>query len=449
MRIKTRLSLIFASVLMFILLIISSYSILFIRDYLEQKAINEALSHANSIALNIRAFDNSTDAERYLLATASLLGTQVVLIDGTHKIIWASHAVDFSGIVFKDKNLINDINGLFLGAYAYLEYNKAKFVVILQSKRAISEDLMPIRYIIYSGMLLSLSIIILVSIFTARSFSRPISSLASSAEEIAAGNFDKQLILNRKDEFGALAESLNSMASTLKKESEDLRNTNRKQKQFYADIAHEIKNPMHTMMGSMEILSMENLTDEHRKKYVEMIKNQAQRVYKLFEDLVTLQKYDSYDTKLHITTFPINDVVKRIAQSHEILARNKNLTLQCSVGKHKVIADESKIAQVLDNLISNAIKNTKRGGVTISSESDSKMLTLFIKDTGVGMTPDEIEHIFDRFYRTDASRSRDSGGSGLGLAIAKSILVAHGTDINVDSKKEEGSTFSFALPIET
>ena len=447
MRIKTRLSLIFASVLMFILLIISSYSILFIRDYLEQKAVNEALSQANSIALNIRAFDNSIDAERYLLATSSLLGTHVVLLDSTKNITWTSHPIDFSGIILKEKNEIADLNSLYVGAFAYLEYNKAQFVVILQSKRAISQDLMPIRYIIYSGMLLSLGIIVVVSILTARSFSRPISSLASSAEEIAAGNFDKQLILNRKDEFGALAESLNSMASTLKKESEDLRDINQKQKQFYADIAHEIKNPMHTMMGSMEILSMENLSDEHRLKYVEMVKNQAKRVYNLFEDLVTLQKYDSYETKLHLIPFSIKDLVKRIGQSHELLARDKNLTIECDIEPHKIVADESKIGQVLDNLISNAVKSTSKGGVKIYSKVDSKFLTLYVNDTGVGMTKDEIRHIFDRFYRTDESRSRDSGGSGLGLAITKSILLAHGSDINVESAKEKGSTFSFTLPL--
>jgi signal transduction histidine kinase len=238
------------------------------------------------------------------------------------------------------------------------------------------------------------------------------------------------------------------MAGTLKSDNEKLKKLNEKQNQFFEDITHEVRNPLHTISGSLEMIEMENLTAEEKVKYQKQAKRQIKRITRLFEDIKTLQRYDFDQSFVEKTEFDLNKVVQGLIEIHKPFAKEKgiNILLDSDLSS-KAFADPDKIEQVLENLISNAIKYTNEGEIRIQLIEHKNAVTVRVEDTGIGIGKEHLERLFDRFYRTDKARSRDKGGTGLGLAVVKGILRAHDSEIIVASEVGTGSAFSFTLSI--
>ncbi|MDZ7695224.1 MAG: HAMP domain-containing sensor histidine kinase [Balneolaceae bacterium] len=256
----------------------------------------------------------------------------------------------------------------------------------------------------------------------------------------------RQIDLNRNDEFGTLAESLNQMASKLREDTQKIKKTARKQQQFFADITHERRNPLHTISGALEPLEMKNLPEDQRNKYLKNAQKQTERIGRLFKDLVTLQRYDSDEYFIEKKAFDLAEIGRHIKELYGDKAAEKSVELHVDTHSCSVKGDPGKIEQVVDNLVSNAIKYTNDGTIRLSYKQKNEQVTVEVEDTGIGISQEHLGRLFDRFYRTDKARSRDKGGTGLGLAVVKSILSAHGSDIHVDSKVEQGTTFWFTLP---
>jgi signal transduction histidine kinase len=296
-------------------------------------------------------------------------------------------------------------------------------------------------------MFISIGLVVLVSAFVARSISRPIRQLTNIAQAIAGGDVNRKIFLKRKDEFGTLADSLNQMASRLRRENLKLLELNKRQRQFYADITHEIRNPLHTLMGALEMLEMPDLPEEQREQYLRLVRRQAERMNRLFRDLMTLQRYDADEQFVQPQSFDISKLTQSLYDAYAATAERQGIALSISTEPARVYADPNKIEQVLDNLLSNALKYTNQGEVRLSYHKKARYLRIWVEDTGIGIAPQHWERLFDRFYRTDQARSRTEGGTGLGLAVAKSILDAHGSNIHVESQQQEGTTFYFDLPL--
>ncbi|HBQ60032.1 MAG TPA: two-component sensor histidine kinase, partial [Balneolaceae bacterium] len=306
-----------------------------------------------------------------------------------------------------------------------------------------------IRHIIYAGMIFSIGAVIIVSFLFARYMAAPIMKLDEAANDIARGNLDRKIDLNRNDEFGTLADSLNHMAETLRADNEKLKRLNEKQSQFFADITHEIRNPLHTISGAMEMIQLEQLPPEKKEQYMNTAQKQIRRVARLFEDIKTLQRYDFDDSFINMQTIDLKDLVDEVKAVYQPIAEKKSLKLQTqNITSCPVTADPDKIEQVLDNLVSNAIKYTLEGRVVIGFKKDDDEVEVYVKDTGPGIGSEHLDRLFDRFYRTDKAGSRDKGGTGLGLSVVKGILKAHQTDIKVESEEGKGSRFFFKLPIQ-
>jgi len=237
------------------------------------------------------------------------------------------------------------------------------------------------------------------------------------------------------------------MAARLQEDNKQLIQTHEQQKQFYADIAHEIRNPLHTISGVLEMLELESLSPEKKNKFLKSAQNQAERLNRLFQDLMTLQRSDHDPNFIHPRPFRILETIQNLEQAYQQIAAEKGLQFTVKGDDYTVIADPNKIEQVLDNLISNAIKYTPDGSVTVEWIKSGDQLKLCVTDTGIGIQPDHVSRLFDRFYRTDKARSRDLGGTGLGLAVVKSILDAHQTEAKVESEAGKGTTISFHLPV--
>ncbi len=459
MKIRTRLALIFILLMIFGVTAVSSFSIMYIRAFLLQSGLEEMIEDArwmsqslNQTELTDQLHDELTElaeAARYQLHIYDSTGNR--LYSGPESISADRNLPDYVVSYFEvsDENVMldDDRNDNRIAVFGKIETGAfpGGWFSISQDEDLLYEPVATMRWIIYTGMFISIGIILLVSTFVARSISRPIVDLSEAASRIADGDISQSIDLNRKDEFGELAESLNQMAEHLQADNERLIKINEKQRQFFADIAHEIRNPLHTMMGSLEMLELDKLDDDTRKKYVANARGQAERLSQLFKDIITLQRFDSDRHFIEYSTFDLSTVFKRACNWYQHLAEEKGIQLTCDEAPCEVKADKAKLEQVLDNLLSNAVKFTNEGEVCIRHEEHGDQIRIEVADTGIGIPEEHHHRLFDRFYRTDKARSRDKGGTGLGLAVVKSILESHGKDIHIESTPGEGTRFYFYL----
>ncbi len=461
MSIRSKLAWTFILLLIFGITAISSYSILFIRNFLLAEGEQQIYDDAEWLALTIQNLPADNRFETDLNEAAVISGYRIAVYDSDGE-IFASVPYDEpydapSSLDIDIVDMIRNEPGPLVQnrpesdrLIAFVSVpgigNPAQYLQISQLKDEIYEPIRTIRWIIYTGMFISIGLVILVSVLFARYMSRPIVQLEETARSIAEGNVEKTLHLNRKDEFGTLAESLNRMASRLQKDNEELKRIYEKQSQFFADITHELRNPLHTIAGALEMLQMDGLPENQKKHYLNTATRQTERIHRLFKDLVTLQRYDSDEHFIEKKSFNLAEVLRQVFELYYPAAKEKGIDMKVETDSHQVYADPNKIEQVVDNLVSNAVKYTNSGEIQIVSVRENGQVRVEIKDTGLGISDEHLKRLFDRFYRTDKARSRDKGGTGLGLSVVKSILNAHDSDIEVISKPGEGSVFIFKLP---
>lgn len=461
MSIKSKLALTFILLLIFGITAISSYSILFIRNYLLDEGELQLESDARWLTVTVQNLPGDDRFETHLNETAVISGYQIAVYDSDGVLfVTVPYNEMFEAPEYLTRSVLEELQSHSeiivenrrdserLVAYAAVEgeENPSHYLHISQLKDEIYAPIRTIRWIIYTGMFISIGLVLLVSIWFARYMSRPIVQLEETARAIAEGDVDKTLHLNRKDEFGTLAESLNQMASRLRQDNEELKRIYEKQGQFFADITHELRNPLHTIAGALEMLQINDLSEKQRKHYLATAGRQTERIHRLFKDLLTLQRYDSDTHFVEKKDFNLAGVLMQVFESYYPASKAKDINLVITTDSHHVYGDPNKIEQVVENLVSNAIKYTNNGSITIATKEVPDGVMVEIKDTGIGISDEHLDRLFDRFYRTDKARSRDKGGTGLGLSVVKSILDAHEIDIEVESKTGKGSTFRFTLP---
>lgn len=241
------------------------------------------------------------------------------------------------------------------------------------------------------------------------------------------------------------------------REINDLKKMEEFRREFVANISHELKTPIFAAQGFVHTLldgAVEN--KKVRYKFLKKAGKSLDGLDMLVQDLLTLSQMETGSIKMHYEHFDIKDVVRDVFEQLENDAEKKGITLilENSRKAHTVVyADQHRIYQVIVNLISNAIKYTKKedaalkgGKVVVCFESDDESVSVFVRDQGRGIPQEDIDRVFERFYRVEKSRSKNKGGTGLGLAIVKHIIEAHHSKVKVTSKVGEGSEFSFKLP---
>ncbi|MEX2479187.1 MAG: HAMP domain-containing sensor histidine kinase [Gracilimonas sp.] len=463
MKIRSKLAWTYIILLVIGIITISAYSILTIRSFLLEEGEQQFERDALSLALAAGSFRDNDQFDDRIRRQAELSRYEMAVYDkdGIRFLTFPEGAFDDVDAYLNSELLAelerqdgspivqNSEDSPKLIAYVDLgqSENAAQYLRISQDKSEYYAAAASIRHIIYAGMFFSIGAVIIVSFLFARYIASPILQLNAAALDIARGNFDRKIDLKRNDEFGTLADSLNHMASTLRADNEQLKKLNEKQSQFFADITHEVRNPLHTISGALEMLELENLQPEKKKQYMVTAQKQIKRVARLFEDIKTLQRYDFDESFINRKEFDLKELVNEAEQAYQPIAQKKGLELVTkNITPCTVNADPDKIEQVLDNLISNAIKYTIEGTVEVGFEKKDDVVKVYVKDTGPGIGKEHLDRLFDRFYRTDKARSRDKGGTGLGLSVVKGILNAHQSDIKVESKVGKGSLFYFTLP---
>lgn len=268
---------------------------------------------------------------------------------------------------------------------------------------------------------------------------------ASKREEI----YYKYLLPQKS--IDEVREDVEQWAAQQKEEIEILKTNEAYRKEFLQNLAHEFKTPIFAVQGYVDTLlegALEN--PDVSKKFLENAARNVARMVTLVSDLDEITKLESGEQPLQKINFIIQDLIREVYESLSIRTSAKNM--KCSIKKGceqpvAVFADKEKVRQVIINIVSNSIKYGKENGHIVASiyKTDGRHVLIEISDDGIGIAEEHLPRIFERFYRTDAGRSRDAGGTGLGLAICKHIIEAHGQTIHVRSKPDVGTTIGFTL----
>ncbi|MFQ3576741.1 MAG: ATP-binding protein [Cytophagales bacterium] len=241
-----------------------------------------------------------------------------------------------------------------------------------------------------------------------------------------------------------------TFASKKEQEINELKKLEQYRREFLADVSHELKTPIFAAQGFIHTLIDGAIDDKTvRDRFLKKAAKSLDGLNLLVQDLLTLSQIEIGEIKMQFHDFDLLELVEEIFEQLESKAEKKGIKFKIHTDtskKHLVHADPNRIRQVLTNLIDNAIKyGNEKGAVDVFLEKDKDHVHIIVRDNGPGIPPEHLGRIFERFYRVDKSRSKESGGTGLGLAIVKHILDAHGSKISVTSKTGKGSTFSFKL----
>ncbi|MBQ7011288.1 MAG: HAMP domain-containing protein [Clostridia bacterium] len=222
------------------------------------------------------------------------------------------------------------------------------------------------------------------------------------------------------------------------------------QREFVANVSHELRTPLTSIKGACEaILEHPDMPEELQKNFLDMAVSESDRMTRIVQDLLVLSRLDNNRTRWQISEYAINDSVRHVCNVlHSEAAKHRHaLVFDEMPEAGSLTADREKIEQVMINIIGNSIKYTKDGGVIrVSADGDEDHISITVRDNGIGIPEEDAEHIFERFYRVEKSRTAETGGTGLGLAIAREIALAHGGDITVQSKQGRGTTVTITLP---
>ena len=296
------------------------------------------------------------------------------------------------------------------------------------------------RSLIYAGIAAGLGGLLVVSILSRRTLT-PVRALSTAARRLGGGDLSQRVPAPGNDEVGQLGHSFNSMAAGLEKAEQQRKN-------LVADVAHELRTPLSNIQGYVE--AMRDGVLEPDQATLDTVHAQTMHLGRLVEDLRLLAQTESEDFRLNLEQESLGDVLRHSVEGFRARSSSIDVGLNLDIPDElpMLLIDRTRISQVLGNLLENAVRHSSSGGeVNVVAGVPEGRVVVTVADGGDGIAPEDIAHVFDRFYRADPSRTRATGGAGLGLTIAKKIVEAHGGEIRAESVKGQGSRFIFELPV--
>lgn len=332
---------------------------------------------------------------------------------------------------FFDNELLNSIG-------VPLQMNDQRYALFMRPDAEVQFGELRIFFAMLIGFILLFCLCFVL--ITALHIVRPITRLTMATKSIVKGRYDIKLNTWRRDEIGQLASHFMTM-------SQELERTNRARQEFVANVSHEIESPLTSIQGFANTLKDTSLSDDQHNHYLSIIEEECRRLSLLSKQLLTLSSLDYDDNAIQIKPFDLRSQLRQVVQIMEWKLTEKQLALRLTLLDITIHGDANMLYQVWMNLISNAIKYTPEGGtITISANIESGYCVITVSDTGEGITAEELPMIFDRFYKVDRARTRETHSTGLGLSIAQKIIHSHKGVIEVSSTLEEGTTFTVSLP---
>ncbi len=299
---------------------------------------------------------------------------------------------------------------------------------------------------------------ILVGIIAFNLLTRRLKTLTKVIDDFKEGDLQTPVLLkkwrrsDRGDEIDRLGLVFEHMSQRIVDQIKLLQHADASHREMVANISHDLRTPMASLQGYLETLSIKDgsLSDEEKHYYLELALKHSERLGRLINELFELAMLETHDPRLHFEAFSLSELLQDVAHKFRLQADKKQLNIEADIPEHSpfVSADIGLIERVLENLIENAIKYTPAGGtIHLALVPAHNQMTTQVSDTGCGISSEDIPRIFERFYRVDERHDDMPEGTGLGLAIAERILQLHGSNIQVDSVVNRGTTFAFGLPL--
>lgn len=431
-------------------------------NYIERDTASDLYRESNLLAANYAAnYYRGTmtleDVTSHFVAVATYLDAEIRVVSLDGKVLITSGSDTSSNTIedfditafgtsyYQTGTFFNTFQEETLSVFSpiTINYKVRGYVLIHKPVRdliALKDGFINIAYMTLA--VIFLCAFVLIGLFTCTVYI-PIRKITRAARDYSEGNFDTQINIQTNDEIGYLAASLNYMAAELSTLEDD-------QRKFIANVSHDFRSPLTSIKGYVEAIMDGTIPHEMQDKYLNIILLETERLNKLTQSMLELNKYGARGTMLDISSFDINNTIKMVVQSFEGICQEKKISFELILTGHTsyVYADMSKIQQVLYNLIDNAIKFSHPDStITIETTEKNEKVFISVKDTGIGIPKDSMKKIWERFYKTDLSRGKDKRGTGLGLAIVREIISVHNENINVISTEGVGTEFIFTLPL--
>lgn len=430
--------------------------------YIGKSAEDNLLKNYNLISYYIK--NNEQLPKNNINELAKLSNVSISIFNEAHEIMFNTNVSSYSSNFYEKNDKTNNwnINGDYLLIFNKLQsqtnVSSNNIALILNRKLPLGSDNVYIQItnnltneytnaIMLIILLLSINgIFILITIFSgsraSRKMLKPIDTMTKTVKNITINALDTRLdISGSQDELKELAKTFNTMLDRIQQSYEE-------QNQFVSDSSHELRTPISVILGYANLLDRWGKNDKAiLDESIEAIKTESENMKKLIENLLFLARGDKNTQKINVTLFNINDLIEEVLREtkliddfHEIMGGNTS--------KLMINADPALLKQALRIFMDNSIKYTPSGGVIkMNSFKQGPNVLVTIEDTGIGIPKEDLPKVFNRFYRTDKSRTKETGGTGLGLSIAKWIILNHKGSIEIESKPNTGTKITLILPI--
>lgn len=435
--------------------------------YFVEQSEREWLREATRVATTVMEGDYLIDNSNYTFFKSTIdkmskekdSGTRIIVVDKLGYVVVDSAGADLKRTVVSDlvfaalnkkdeaKLYKRDEQVIMSAAVSVVDKDNKDdvlgAVIITTTIDSIYKSLSDMESQIYLLSLLTSLLVGLLSFFCASFISRPLKELMKIVQRVTNGQLDQKVDIKGKDEIAELGNAFNHMTDQLER-------VEHSRQEFVSNVSHELKTPLSSIKVLTEsLIFQDNVPVEMYKEFFMDINSEVDRLNNIITDLLTLVKLDRKEIPMNIKTTSLNEMTQAILKRLIPLAKKKDIKLIYQSHKEiQVDIDEVKLTLAISNLIENAIKYTPEGGeVKVILQSDLQDAFITVQDTGIGIAKDEQSKIFERFYRTDKTRNRETGGTGLGLSITYRTIIMHNGSIQVESEEGVGSTFIVQIPI--
>ncbi|GEK37589.1 MULTISPECIES: sensor histidine kinase [Enterococcus] len=465
----------FCSMIAMIILIVGVSFTQLTKQTIEENNYQQLFGYAESVekttqtyAANFPQLSQDQAFQNALLLTEQVLTEQnvnFIFIDKNERLIYPTDdsMLDFTISPEQWKNLRNGKQQKFtdhkniLGqqqatSYALVPFNlNHEFygaLVVSQPARNIDNSVRSVTLNLFKGFIFSSIVAVIASYVFAAFQVKRINRLRNATKEVTNGNFDVQLPVHDKDEFDELADDFNKMTNSLKESQAEIEEQENRRRQFMADAAHEMRTPLTTINGLLEGLAYDAIPENQRENAIKLMKNETERLIRLVNENLDYEKIRTDQITMVIKKFNGTETLRNLVTQLEAKAEAAGDTLILEAQEEiDVYADYDRFVQIMVNIIQNAIQFTENGQITISIEKGYLETIIKIKDTGIGISEQQMKNIWERYYKVDPSRKNTKyGESGLGLPIVQQLVRLHKGKIEVESEEGKGTTFTVRLP---
>lgn len=444
------------------IMLIWSFQIFFLNTFYIRERINVLREEGTQLATSITEKLNdkrlvSEEVKDELDSYVSSYGEEIVVISNNDKILYSSRNAKNPQLRIKSLSRTNDFKESISSGEIYIKRRKVELqnstyiivgvplsyndrivgaIVLSSPIQTIKEAITILRRQLSIITLLSVAIGTILALLLAKVFTKPIFEINKTAIKISKGNFSAKVDIDSKDEFGALANTINNLSTQMGQ-------TEKFRREFIANTSHELKTPISLIRAYAELIE-ENVDEdkEKRNEYLDIIVSESERLNNMVEDMLYLSKMEAGYNEPKFEEFNIIDTIKSVSNKLSPIAEENSIILSHNFDSEEIFitADEDKMQHVFLNLVNNAIiHSSSNTTVLIKVKETINYVTVEVIDNGVGIPEEDLPHIWDRFYKVDKSRKRSNNGTGLGMAIVKNILDTHNFKYGIKSKVNKGT----------